>query len=587
MKSKHVLARLLPYYRKYRGLFLFDTLCAALTTTGDMVLPMMVRFLTMTGSRDPGRLTVALVLQIGAAYLVLRLIDAIARYFMASVGHIMGARMETDMRSDLFAHLETLPLSFFDNTKTGQIMARMTSDLFDVTEFAHHGPENLFIALLEFVVAFIVLSRISLSMTVIIFAMLPIMTAIAIAFNLRLRLQFRKQRVQTGEINAQVEDTLLGIRVVKSFTGEEMERKKFEASNQKFLELKKKGYYLMGQYQGILKFLDGVMYIAIVVVGSLYMIHGRIQGADLVAYMLYMATLLAAIHTLIQFTEQFLRGMTGVERFCELMDIHSDITDAPGAKDLEHVRGAISFDHVSFTYKDDGTKVLDDISFSIKPGEHVALVGPSGSGKTTLCNLIPRFYNVDKGTIRIDGQDITAIRRKSLREHIGFVQQDTYLFNGTVAENIRYGNPNADRDAMVKAAEEAGAASFIDRLPHGYDTQVGERGVKLSGGQKQRIAISRVFLKDPEILILDEATSALDTESERLVQDSLDRLVQGRTTLTIAHRLTTIRNADRILVLTDEGIVESGTHKELLAKGGVYASLYRTYSEFVEQTENV
>lgn len=583
-RKSQYLRRFLPYYRKYLGMFLLDTLCAALTTSGDLVLPMLVRFLTQTGMQDRSALTVQLVLRIGLLYIGLRLIDSLARYYMASVGHIMGASMERDMRSELFDHLETLSFNFFDNTKIGQIMARMTHDLFDVTEFAHHGPENVFIALFEFVVAFIVLSRIDLSLTIIIFALLPVMTAIVLVFNYRLRIMFRKQRVQTGEINAAVEDSLLGIRVVKSFANEELEKQKFEAGNKAYLDLQKQGYYLMGQYQALLKLLDGIMYIAIVVIGSLYMIHGRIHASDLVAYVLYLNTLLAAIHLLVQFTEQFLRGITGIERFFQIIDTPSDITDSPDAKELgADVTGDIRFSQVSFSYTDDGTKVLEGINLHIHPGENVALVGPSGGGKTTLCNLIPRFYDVTKGSIAIDGKYIKTLTQKSLREHIGFVQQDVYLFSGTVFENIAYGKKGATRQEVVLAAKEAGAHDFIMHLKDGYDTYVGERGIKLSGGQKQRISIARVFLKNPPILILDEATSALDNESEQLVQASLERLAKGRTTLTIAHRLTTIRNVDRILVLTDKGIEEEGTHQELVKKGGIYAHLYQTYSDFVGQ----
>ncbi len=581
MSSKsHALRRFLPYYRKYFGMFALDTFCAALTTSGDLVLPMLVRFLTQTATRNLANLTVGLVMKIGLLYVALRIIDSLARYYMASIGHIMGSYMETDMRSDLFSHLETLSFNYFDNTKIGQFMARMTSDLFDVTEFAHHGPENVFIALFEFVVAFIVLSHINLSLTVIIFALLPLMALLVVLFNTHLMGMFRKQRVQTGEINASIEDSLLGIRVVKSFANEELEKEKFEVGNQEYLRLKKKGYYLMGQYQSLLKLVDGIMYIAIVVVGSLYMIQGKIQASDFIAYVLYLSTLLAAIHLLVQFTEQFLRGTTGIERFFQIMDTPSDITDSPNAKELTDVKGDIAFNNVSFSYTDGGTKVLEGINLHLKAGENVALVGPSGGGKTTLCNLIPRFYDVTKGNIEIDGKDIRTLTLQSLRKHIGFVQQDVYLFSGTVYDNIVYGKKGATRQEVVEAAKKAGAHEFIMSLKNGYDTYVGERGIKLSGGQKQRISIARVFLKNPPILIMDEATSSLDNESERLVQESLEKLSQGRTTLTIAHRLTTICGVDRIIVLTDKGIEEEGTHQYLIAKGGVYAQLYRTYSEF-------
>lgn len=577
------LRRFLPYYKPYLGLFLFDTLCAALTTGGDMVLPMLVRFITNTAREDLSRLTVRLLLEIGLVYVVLRLIDAAARYFMASYGHIMGARIETDMRSRLFSHLEQLSFTFFDNTKTGQIMARMTSDLQDVAEFAHHGPENVFIATLEFVVAFCVLVRIDPLLTVTVFALLPVMTAIVIAFNVKIRLQFRRQRVQTGEINARMEDTLLGIRVVKSFANEDLEQKKFERDNQKFLSIKQDTYKLLGQYNGLLKLVDGIMYITIVVLGGIALTKGRIDAGDLFAYVLYLNTLLAAIHLLVQFTEQFLRGMTGIERYFQLMDIQPDIADSPDARPITDVKGDIVFEHVTFSYKEDGTNVLKDLNLEIKSGEHVAVVGPSGSGKTTLCSLIPRFYEIDGGRILLDGTDIRRITLSSLRSQIGLVQQDVYLFGGTVLDNILYGKPGSSREEVVEAAKKAGADGFIRELKDGYDTYVGERGVKLSGGQKQRIAIARLFLKNPPVVILDEATSALDNESERLVQDSLDKLAKGRTTLTIAHRLTTVKDADRILVLSEEGIVEQGTHHELVEKKGAYWQLYRTYRELVDE----
>ncbi len=578
-KKNGNLRRFLPYYKRYLGVLIFDLFCASLTTLCALVLPMIVRSITNKGIYDIESLTLTYILRLGGLYAFLKVVDAAASFFMASIGHIMGAKIETDMRRDIFDHLQKLSFNYYDNTKIGQIMARITSDLFDVTEFAHHCPEEYFIAIIKIIGTFVILSGINLSLTLIMFAVIPVMIVFLFIFNHKLRSQQLRQRRQIGEVNAQVEDSMLGVRVVKSFANEDIEREKFEKGNQKFYALKREFYFIMGWLDSTSKFFDGIMYILMVVVGAIYVMNRTITAADLVAYLLYVSTLIESVHKIIQFTEQFQRGMTGIDRFYEVMDAKIDIEDAPDAKELGDVKGDIKFNDVSFEYADDGKKVLSHINIDVKAGENVALVGPSGGGKTTLCNLIPRFYDVTSGNITIDGMDIRTLTTDSLRNHIGFVQQDVYLFSGSVLENIEYGKPGASREEVIEAAKRAGAHEFISELQDGYDTYVGERGVKLSGGQKQRISIARAFLKNPPVLILDEATSALDNESERIVQDSLEKLAKGRTTFTIAHRLTTIRNATKILVLTDQGISEEGTHEELMAKKGIYYGLYSAYAD--------
>ncbi len=560
-------------------MLLLDLACAALTTVCDLVLPLIVRDVTDLAANNLSALTVSFVLRVGGIYVLLRVVDALANFYMASRGHIMGTFIERDMRNDLFAHLQTLGFAYYSNAKVGQIMARITSDLFDVTEFAHHCPEEFFIAGIKIVIPFIILMGASPALTLIIFAMLPLMMACTRFFNKRMRAVYRESRHQVGEINAQVEDSLLGIRVVKSFANEPVEMEKFHRGNDEFVRINRRKYLYMAGFNTSTRVFDGLMYIVVVVVGALFIIQGSISASDYMAYLLYVNTLLTSIRRIVEFMEQFQRGMTGIERFCEIMDEKPDIQDDPDAVELTHVRGDVTFDHVSFHYSDNDKNVLADINFHVNAGERVALVGPSGGGKTTLCNLIPRFYNVSGGRILIDGQDITHLTQHSLRENIGMVQQDVYMFSGTIFDNIAYGMPGATPEKVMEAARLAGAHEFITQLPEGYDTFVGERGVKLSGGQKQRISIARVFLKNPPILILDEATSALDNESERLVQKSLEKLSEGRTTFTIAHRLTTIRNATTIWVLTENGIVEKGTHQELLELGGIYAHLYQMYTE--------
>ncbi len=577
-RRKGLVRRFLPYFRKYVWVMVFDLFCAALTTLCELTLPLLMRYVTDTGINDLASLTLQIVIKIGALYLFLCLVDAGATFFRASIGHIMGAKMETDMRTELFAHLQKLSFNYFDNMKVGQIMSRITSDLFDVTEFAHHCPEEIFMAAIKIVGAFIILCGMSVPLTLIVFSVVPFMVLAAAYFNMKMRSQFRQQRSQIGEINAQVEDSLLGVRVVKSFANEGVETDKFEAGNKKFFNIKRGRYYLMGGFEATNRMFDGLMHFLVLLAGAIFMINGKVQPADLVAYMLYVGTLITSIRQLVQFAEQFQQGMTGIERFFQILDADVDIFDEPGAKPLKIKEGGVHFEHVGFSYADDGKQVLSEINLDVKPGQNVALVGPSGSGKTTLCNLIPRFYDVTEGRINIDGQDIKNVTLKSLREQIGFVQQDVYLFSGTVFENIQYGRPGASREDVIAAAKQAGAHGFITELSNGYDTYVGERGVKLSGGQKQRISIARAFLKNPPIMILDEATSALDNESEKIVQESLEKLSKGRTTFTIAHRLSTIKNATVILVLTEKGIEEKGTHDELMAKGGVYYNLYSAYS---------
>ena len=574
VKKQGLLRRFWPYLKPYRRILFFDLFCAALTTLCDMVLPQIMRFLTNTAVTDASLLTAGVVLRLGLLYLLLRIVDGLANYYMADMGHVMGVYVETDMRRDAFAHLQRLGYTYYSNTKVGQIMGRITNDLFDVTEFAHHCPEEFFIAAIKITASFVILCRSSVALTLILFACVPLMGVVSTLINLRLRAAFRRQRVQIGELNARIEDSLLGERVVKAFANEGVEIEKFRRDNEAFKAIKKQTYRFMAAFQTSTRLFDGLMYLVVIVAGGLFLVAGRIAPGDLVAYMLYVSTLIATIRRIVEFAEQFQRGVTGIERFCEIMDAPIEITDAPGAKPLAVKEGAIRLEDVSFEYPDDHNRVLRGVDLEIRPGEKLALVGPSGGGKTTLCNLIPRFYDVTGGRILIDGQDVRDVTLDSLRGAIGVVQQDVYLFSGSVYENIAYGRPGATRQEVEAAAKLAGAHEFITKLKDGYDTYVGERGVKLSGGQKQRISNARVFLKNPPILILDEATSALDNESEVLVNRSLEALAKGRTTLTIAHRLTTIQNADRILVLGKEGIEEQGTHAELLAKKGVYYRLW-------------
>ncbi len=578
-KSGELLKRFLPYYKKYWKIVVIDLLCAGLTTICELVLPMIIRFITNAGMNDLASLTISVIARLGILYLCLRIVDTVANFYMAYTGHVMGTRIETDMRRDAYAHLQKLSDTYYNNTKVGQIMGRITNDLFDVTEFSHHCPEEFFIAGIKAVISFIILAQISVGLTLIIFVVVPIMAVTCTAINLRMREAFRKQRVQIGELNARIEDSLLGQKVVKAFTNEEKEKEKFERDNQNFFRIKKETYKFMAAFQTTTRAFDGLMYLVLLVAGGIFMVKGKIAPGDLVAYVMYVTTLIATIRRIIEFAEQFQRGMTGIERFVQIMDSDIEIFDEPGASVCMNPKGNISFRNVSFEYPDDHNVVFRGLNLEIHQGEKIAIVGPSGGGKTTLCNLIPRFYDIDQGEILLDGKNIHGYTIKSLRQNIGMVQQDVYLFSGTVYENIAYGRENATRDEVVEAAKQAGAHEFIAALKDGYDTYVGERGVKLSGGQKQRISIARVFLKNPPILIMDEATSALDNESEFQVAKSLEALAKGRTTITIAHRLSSIRNSDRILVLTEEGIVEEGTHESLLAQNGIYHHFYVTANE--------
>lgn len=583
-KQKNLLRRFLPYYRRHLPVMISDLLCAGLTTICELVLPMIVREITGAATENIAALTTDLILKCGIIYIVLRIIDTAANYYMTTVGHIMGTKIETDMRRDLFAHLQKLSFSYYDNTKIGTLMSRITTDLFDVTEFAHHCPEEFFIAGIKIICSFIILCTMSVPLTLIIFSVIPVMIAVLIYFRFRMKKNFAESRKHIGELNSQIEDSLLGIRVVKSFAREDLEQEKFDKGNKKFLKLKSERYHIMGGFTSSTRLFDGIMYIVVVVVGALFMMlpesdPASISAADYVAYLMFVTTLLTSIRRIVEFAEQFQQGMSGIERFNEIMETEPEIVDAKDAIELKDVKGEVEFSDVSFHYESDNQNVLTHLSLKVKAGESIALVGPSGGGKTTLCSLIPRFYEVSSGSILVDGNDIKKVTVNSLRDNIGVVQQDVYLFSGSVRENIAYGKVDATDEEIIEAAKLAGAHEFISSLPEGYDTYVGERGVKLSGGQKQRISIARLFLKNPPILILDEATSALDNESEKLVQDSLEKLARGRTTFTIAHRLTTIKNADRILVLTENGIEESGTHQELISKGGIYSELYKLYSE--------
>ena len=572
--SGALIRRFLPYLAKYKMTLFLDLFCAALTTLCDIVLPKIMSTITNAAMGVGITLTAGIVLRLAALYFVLRIIDGAASYYMSSIGHIMGVHIETDMRRDAFDHLLKLDHTYYNNTKVGTIMGRITNDLFDVTEFAHHCPEEFFIAGIKIAASFVILCQASVPLTLVVFACVPLMGVVSVKLNRKLRERFRQQRFQIGELNATIEDSLLGQRVVKAFAAEDMEREKFAQGNRDFEQIKTLSYHAMAAFNTSTRLFDGLMYFVVILAGGLSLVYGAISAGDLVAYVLYVSTLIATIRRIVEFAEQFQRGMTGIERFAEIMDTPVAIKDAPDAVPLQPGPGEIRFEKVCFEYPDDHNKVLHDVSLDIRAGERLALVGASGGGKTTLCNLIPRFYEVTSGRILIDGQDIRRVTLKSLRQDIGIVQQDVYLFSGTVAQNIAYGKPGATRQEIEAAARLAGAEKFILALKDGYDTYVGERGVKLSGGQKQRIAIARVFLKNPPILILDEATSALDNESEILVGQSLEKLAHGRTTLTIAHRLTTIKDYDRILVLGEEGIVEEGTHAQLLEKQGVYYRLW-------------
>ena len=556
MKTTTLIKRFLPYYGKYKHILILDLICAGLTSICELVLPMIMRNLTNMATSNLAALSVEYVLKLGILYLGLRLLDGAANFYMAGMGHVMGTYMETDMRRDAYAHLQKLSNTYYNNTKVGQIMGRITNDLFDVTEFAHHCPEEFFIAALKAGFSFVILFGVSPLLTTLIFLCLPLMFYVCLKLSRKQKRVFREQRHQIGELNARIEDSLLGQRVVKAFTNEDKENEKFEEDNQRFLSIKKRSYRIMATFSTTNRLFDGMMYLVVIIAGGIFLTKGLISAGDLVAYTMYVGTMITTIRRIVEFAEQFQRGMTGIERFLEIMDAEIEIFDEPDAVEMPAPKGDIVFENVSFEYSDDHNEVLREVSLHIHAGEKLALVGPSGGGKTTLANLIPRFYDVTEGKILIDGQDIRKYTLKSLRSNIGVVQQDVYLFSGTIRENILYGKLDATEEEVIEAAKKAEAHEFIMNLKDGYDTYVGERGVKLSGGQKQRISIARVFLKNPAILILDEATSALDNESEAAIVKSLNKLSEGRTTLTIAHRLSSIQNSDRVLELTAEGIVE-------------------------------
>lgn len=577
--TEALIKRFLPYFKPYYGTLLTDLMCAALTTICEIVLPLIIRQITNTALQDVALLTTKMIVSLGILYFVLRVIDCIANFYMADVGHIMGAKIETDMRRDAYAHLQQLSNTYFNNTKVGQIMGRITNDLFEVTEFAHHCPEEFFIAGIKIVISFIILAQIHLPLTLLVFIFVPAMIVVCRKINIKMRAAFGKQRHQIGELNAKIEDSLLGQKVVKAFANEDIENEKFEEGNQEFLKIKEDTYLIMGMFSTSTRIFDGFMYLTVIVGGGIFLMRQSILPGDMVAYVMYVSTLIATIRRIIEFAEQFQRGITGIERFIQIMDADIEIFDEENAIELQNPKGEIAFENVKFEYADDHNEVFNNLNLTIHAGEKVAIVGPSGGGKTTLCNLIPRFYDISGGKISLDGKDIKSFTLKSLRRNIGVVQQDVYLFSGTVYENIAYGKPDSSYEEVMEAAKKAGAHEFINELKDGYDTYVGERGVKLSGGQKQRISIARVFLKNPPIIILDEATSALDNESEYAVAKSLNELAEGRTTLTIAHRLSSIRNSDRILVLTSEGIVEEGNHDQLMEQKGIYHQFYSMANE--------
>ena len=566
---------MISYYKPYRGTFYLDMFFALLASLISLVIPLVVRYVTTDVVKMETQKAVRMIVVICGILAVLVLVQFAANYFITNIGHVMGAKMEYDMRAEIFAHYQKLSFSFFDDQKVGQLMSRITSDLFDITELLHHGPENIAISFIKIIGAFIILINISFPLTLAAFALLPFMFAYAFIMNRKMKRAFKENRVQIAEVNTQIEDNLSGIRVVKSFANEEIEQEKFKVGNDGFLRAKKQSYFYMGFYHSGMTAFTMMINVAVIMIGGILMAKGHVDVADFVTFLLYINVFTDPIKTLIDFAEQFQNGYSGFERFMEILNIEPDIKDSENAVPLEHVRGDIVFDDVSFKYKDTEHRVLRHISLDVKAGSYVALVGSSGGGKTTLCSLIPRFYDVTKGCIRIDGKDVRDVTLKSLRNNIGIVQQDVYLFAGTIFENIVYGKPGATREEVIEAAKLANAHDFIMELPKGYDTDIGQRGIKLSGGQKQRLSIARVFLKNPPILIFDEATSALDNESENIVKESLERLAHNRTTFVIAHRLSTIRNAEMILVLTEKGIEESGTHEELIEKNGVYAQLYK------------
>ena len=573
-KTENKKVSIFSYYRPYKGLLALDLFFATLGAGVTLVMPLIVRYITGTVIYEESGAAWQTIVELSILMICLLVVELGCNFYITYWGHLMGARMEYGMRNDIFEHYQKLSFTFYDNQKVGQLMSRVTNDLFDITELLHHGPEDIIISLIKIVGALVILGHINGRLTLITACFLPFILAFALYLNKRMKRVFRQNRVKMADINGQIEDNLSGIRVVKSFANEAIEMEKFKAGNDRFLATKRHSYLYMGTYQSVLNAMLTAVTIVAVLVGSRLIIGGNMAIPDLITFLLYIANFTEPVKKLINFTEQFQNGYSGYSRFREIMDIQPDIADKADAKELTDVRGTVEFRDVSFRYEDATEKVLDHVSLTVPAGSYVALVGSSGGGKTTLCSLIPRFYDVTGGSVCIDGNDVRDLTLRSLRNNIGIVQQDVYLFAGTVMDNILYGRPDATQEEVIEAAKNANAHDFIMELPEGYHTDIGQRGVKLSGGQKQRLSIARVFLKNPRILIFDEATSALDNESERIVQESLEKLAKDRTTFVIAHRLSTIRNAERILVLTEDGIAEEGTHEELMAMHGVYEKLY-------------
>ena len=568
------LKKLVSYYKPYKKVFLADMFFAIMASFIALLIPLVVRYVTAKVIYMPAEQVVKTMIIIAIVVGILILFQCYCNYYIANYGHVMGAKIEYDMRAEIFGHFQKLSFSFYDDEKVGQLMSRITSDLFDITELLHHGPENVTISVIKIIGALAILLSINVRLALIAFLLVPFMLVYAYFFNKKMKQAFRVNRIKIAEINAQIEDNLSGIRVVKSFANEDLENKKFKVGNDAFLEAKKNNYKYMGGYNSGLTAFTTMINLLVIVSGGLMITKDMISVTDLVTFLLYINIFTDPIKTLIDFTEQFQNGYSGYERFLQILSIEPEIKDSENAVSINNVKGDIKLEDVSFKYNDSSHRVLKHINLEVKAGSYVALVGSSGAGKTTLCNLIPRFYEATSGKITIDGKDIKDIKLTDLRDNIGIVQQDVYLFVGTVYDNIRYGRPDATREEVIAAAKEANAYNFIMSLPNGFETDIGQRGIKLSGGQKQRISIARVFLKNPPILIFDEATSALDNESEKIVQESMEKLAKNRTTMVIAHRLSTIRNAEKILVLTDKGIEEQGTHKELMDKHGIYYDLY-------------
>ncbi|NLK00384.1 MAG: ABC transporter ATP-binding protein [Clostridia bacterium] len=569
------------YYKPHRFLFYMDMFCAIMVSVIDLSFPQILNYLSKNLFTMEREIIFGVIGYIGLGLVAMYIVKYFCQYFITSWGHIMGARMETDMRKDLFDHFHRLSFSFYDKNNTGDLMSRLVNDLFDISELAHHGPENLFISILKIVGSFVLLMLINIPMTLILLFITIVMVIFSVHRNLRMKAVFLDNRVKIAKVNSRLQDSLAGIRVVKSFTNEGLEERKFDESNQQFLDSKSRSYKMMGGYHAWNSFFVGLLYIVVIVSGGISIAYGTLRITELAIYLLYINIFVQPLEILINFTEQFQKGYAGFRRFLDILNTAPDIVESPDAEPLVNVRGEIEYKDVSFRYDNDH-KVLDRVSIQIPAGKNVALVGPSGGGKTTICSLLPRFYDVTAGSITIDGRDIRDIPLESLRGAIGIVQQDVYLFSGTIKENIAYGKADASDEEIIEAARNANIHDFIVSLEDGYDTFVGERGARLSGGQKQRLSIARVFLKNPPILILDEATSALDNESERFVQKSLEELAQNRTTIVIAHRLSTIKNADEIIVITDEGIAERGSHRELIKWDGIYAHYYNMQFEGLE-----